>query len=372
MKPSPARATKPPRTIDPLARAPVPTLSEDPVPRPIGFLAAETDPVPRPALEPLAAAGPASDPLVDASLSLTTMSLSGAGAASSTHAVDQAARPVAATPGASRHRDVLQAAPAGAADDDDGAAAYDAVARALHEAAGDGLEAVVESMLDAGAPPDAVWPLDDETAEPASPAGPAVGSAPATPDFARADASPRAADPAARAADALRRGALTPLLRAAAGGHAPVVRLLLARGARPDPPGGDGFAPLRVAARRGFAEVARLLLDAGADPNGTCALVHGRTALMRSCFPGAGADPLGCKAVRAALLGAGADPNIQNEWGETALILAGLRGDKIAIVQLLQHGANAALCNSDGATAGDALNSPKLVEYIKRAAQPEE
>ena len=76
--------------------------------------------------------------------------------------------------------------------------------------------------------------------------------------------------------------------------------------------------------------------------------------------------------MRAALLGAGADPNAQNEWGETALILAGLRGDKIAIVQLLQHGANAALCNSDGATAGDALNSPKLVEYLKRAAQPEE
>ena len=54
--------------------------------------------------------------------------------------------------------------------------------------------------------------------------------------------------------------------------------------------------------------VVKALLDAGADPNGTCALVHGRTALMRSCFPGAGADPLGCKAVRAALLGAGAEP----------------------------------------------------------------
>lgn len=57
-----------------------------------------------------------------------------------------------------------------------------------------------------------------------------------------------------------------PLIRASRGGHAAVVRLLLAAGADPNLAEGEGITALTVAAEGGHLEVVRLLLEAGADP----------------------------------------------------------------------------------------------------------
>jgi ankyrin repeat protein len=56
-----------------------------------------------------------------------------------------------------------------------------------------------------------------------------------------------------------------PINQAAWGGHAGVIRLLLAGGAKVDAPEDEGQTALLIAAYRGDLDVVRLLLEAGAD-----------------------------------------------------------------------------------------------------------
>lgn len=85
----------------------------------------------------------------------------------------------------------------------------------------------------------------------------------------------RGADVAAVSRNAMR---VQPLHSAAAGRHAPVVALLLARGADPNARQHQGFVPLHASAQSGDPESARLLLKAGADP--AAATDDGRTPLL--------------------------------------------------------------------------------------------
>lgn len=102
-----------------------------------------------------------------------------------------------------------------------------------------------------------------------------------------------------RGADGLLRTGVTPLFRAARGGDAPMVQLLLQRGALIELPNEDGVTPLIVAA--GFRqsaidtrgrfrneqqayEVSKLLLEAGADPNNVEA--NGQTAIFGAATQG--------------------------------------------------------------------------------------
>lgn len=57
------------------------------------------------------------------------------------------------------------------------------------------------------------------------------------------------------------------LTQAARGGHMAVVRMLLAAGADPNIPEGEGVTALTVAAQAGHLEVVKALLAAGADRN---------------------------------------------------------------------------------------------------------
>ena len=51
------------------------------------------------------------------------------------------------------------------------------------------------------------------------------------------------------------------------------------------------------------------------------------------------------------LLKAGADPNIQNEWGTTALMMASRYGYKECVFELLKAGANPNIQDKYGDTA---------------------
>lgn len=57
------------------------------------------------------------------------------------------------------------------------------------------------------------------------------------------------------------------LTQAAHGGHIEVIRMLLAAGANPNIPEGEGVTALTVAAEAGHLEVVKALLAAGADKN---------------------------------------------------------------------------------------------------------
>ncbi|MFG2431274.1 ankyrin repeat domain-containing protein [Streptomyces sp. NPDC048590] len=110
------------------------------------------------------------------------------------------------------------------------------------------------------------------------------------------------------------------------------VRLLLASGADPDRASGPeaGDLPLCGAACGGHAEVAEALLSAGANPD--LSEEFGFTALRW-------AAGLGHARVVEVLLAHGADPDLPGPRGETPLVVAARRGSAHTVRALLRYGA---------------------------------
>ncbi|MFF4170379.1 ankyrin repeat domain-containing protein [Streptomyces sp. NPDC001744] len=124
----------------------------------------------------------------------------------------------------------------------------------------------------------------------------------------------------------------TALYRAAVGGEAGIVRVLLAAGADPGRGSGeeDGDLPLCGAACGGHADTARALLAAGAEADQEEA--YGFTAL-------AWALRLGYADVARLLLEHGADPDRRGPDGLDPLLAAARRGSTGCVRALLDHGA---------------------------------
>ncbi len=168
-------------------------------------------------------------------------------------------------------------------------------------------------------------------------------------------------------------GDLTPLMRAAHHGLKEVVMLLVNRGAVINQQSGGGYTPLMYAIRGNHVEIAIYLLERGADVNvqkelfgetsltlagstgqvkiitnllerGAAVNEQGykcRTALMQAAFYD-NAEAMVC------LIAAGADVNIQDVEGNTALTLFMRKGEKdfIRIIRLLiRKGANFDISN---------------------------
>lgn len=167
------------------------------------------------------------------------------------------------------------------------------------------------------------------------------------------------------------------LMYAAGNGHASVVGLLLAHGARVDHRDHNGDRALLWAAARGHAEVVRLLLGAGAavdsadDPYRIKPLMkaseNGHLEVVRLLLA-AGADPRrhdhvddtalhgaalsGNAELVALLLRAGARPNVRSRYiQETPLHLAATRGDAATVALLIRAGADVAARDYKGRTA---------------------
>ncbi len=119
--------------------------------------------------------------------------------------------------------------------------------------------------------------------------------------------------------------------RAAAFGHCrECLRLLLEAGAAADTP---GRSALQDAAASGDVEMVRMLVDKGANVN--AADRRGYTALMRAALS---YEP-GALAVIEYLLAKGANANPKNETGDTALSFAARFGETPAVALLRKHGA---------------------------------
>lgn len=115
-----------------------------------------------------------------------------------------------------------------------------------------------------------------------------------------------------------------------------------------------GSTALMEAAHNGHREIVEMLLKAGADPNiidpsemSNCELSivgkvfnNGDTALMKATLGMNRINNCGSKEIVELLLNAGADPNIQNLRGDTALILAAKYGKTEIVELLLNKGAN--------------------------------
>lgn len=177
----------------------------------------------------------------------------------------------------------------------------------------------------------------------------------------------------------------SPLIRAAALQNVSIVRLLLANGADPnalDPL--SSTTPLVAAAYATQRALVDELLKAGADPN-------------KRCGPGQLLSPLSeaahatASAGMGALIHAGADVNAWNPEppddypegyrgraeGRTALMIAADAGNDIAVLGLLDGGADPSLKNEKGQTAldlihdsgadiRDALSHPERFQYLRK------
>ena len=188
----------------------------------------------------------------------------------------------------------------------------------------------------------------------------------------------------------------SPLYAAAKGGHSHLVRLLLGWRADPNRATPDGVTPLMAAAKANAVQSIRALLAAGApiearDRHGNTALMHadrsgavdillesgaseyaqnsvGKTALALAVEDTLGTShpffvtedgkhkgdkDLGIPAIQA-LLSRGRALDIQDDDGNTPLIIAAEGGRADVVQMLLEHGAQRSIQNRQGLTALDA------------------
>lgn len=124
------------------------------------------------------------------------------------------------------------------------------------------------------------------------------------------------------------------LLRAAREGDHRRAQALLEAGVRVDVHDRDGRRPLTLAAERGHVEAMRVLVQAGAPLDMRDAGKTPWTALMHALH----ADRAGAAL---ALLEWGADPDVSEDSGYSALMMAASRGDPWVVDELLTRGADA-------------------------------
>ncbi len=134
----------------------------------------------------------------------------------------------------------------------------------------------------------------------------------------------------------------TALRRAVDQGHAEVVAVLLAHGARDESMLPGGQTSLQVAIEKNYDTIAVALLDAGAPTDTVDA--QGRFALGLAATR-TSAD------MTSRLLEHHADPNVRGAAGRTALMIAAESGTAETIRSLLEHGAYATLADERGRTA---------------------
>lgn len=139
---------------------------------------------------------------------------------------------------------------------------------------------------------------------------------------------------------------ITPLIEATLVGSVELVELLLLHGARAQPLPGFRHTPLRAACLTANTRLISLLLQNGAQPNAQSE--GGRTPLMGACYlrPEYDALPnrskLSFEAVKIVLEDSRTDPEMRNEFGESALDLCRERGYRESVSILRQRLAAAA------------------------------
>jgi hypothetical protein len=150
----------------------------------------------------------------------------------------------------------------------------------------------------------------------------------------------------------------TPLFRSILAGDAAGAKRLIATGTDPNEGRFLGSSPLLIAIGWGHNDIARALIEAGADINVTDP--GGGTALMWAAYNDAGdADVVDL------LLAKGADVNARNKMGETALMWAMRRGYTPVVRSLRAHGASERPMIADSLQRAVAVMQKSGPEFLK-------
>jgi ankyrin repeat protein len=146
------------------------------------------------------------------------------------------------------------------------------------------------------------------------------------------------------------------------------VQQFLTAGADPNAITESGKTPLMYAAMYGHTAAIEALLNAGADPNvgGDDDGEEGQTALM--CIASSFFANNRAEVIRL-LIDRGADPNQQDDQGQTALMIAGENAD--AVKALLDAGANPDLRDAEGNSAM-MLGNWAIQQLLRQAGASEE
>ncbi|TVZ38817.1 rhodanese-related sulfurtransferase [Alteromonadaceae bacterium 2753L.S.0a.02] len=118
----------------------------------------------------------------------------------------------------------------------------------------------------------------------------------------------------------------------------------------------DMATPLIVACREGKSEIAKELLNAGADLE--MADTNGNTAVWAACYSE-------CLPCLTALVAANANLDHQNGDGVTALMYAASAGKFDAVKFLVDNGANTQLKSNDDFSALDLASTEAILRFLK-------
>jgi ankyrin repeat protein len=156
----------------------------------------------------------------------------------------------------------------------------------------------------------------------------------------------------------------TPLGLAAYSNNYDIVKILLDNGAdhtlRNTLSGGQ--TPLHSAVRINGVASVQALLEAGADVNALTD--EGQTPLIHLMSDG---YRLNLTQVATLLLDTGADPDHQDNTGNSALHYAAMRGTNEAIPILIEYGADLKLQNNKGQTALDVAKNEEIANLLREA-----
>lgn len=130
----------------------------------------------------------------------------------------------------------------------------------------------------------------------------------------------------------------------------------------------DNMSVLTIACLYRHNKIVKLLIEAGADPN--VQDIYGKTALLCVCETSTIFDSVFINTI-ALLLRAGADTNIQDNNGDTALMRALYICPQGLIYMLLKAGANPNIQDYRGRTSlFRAINRPKILEMLLKTGNP--
>eukprot|EP00056_Hartaetosiga_gracilis_P021146 m.22926 g.22926 ORF g.22926 m.22926 type:complete len:317 (-) comp8913_c0_seq1:521-1471(-) len=153
--------------------------------------------------------------------------------------------------------------------------------------------------------------------------------------------------------------ASTPLHQAALKGMVRVVKVLAQRSGSIDAQNETGYTALQIASFKGFDDIVDVLLEAGANVNQQDLDQDGFTALHLAAQEGH-------ISIAKRLLMESADPNLQNDMGDTPLHITVRNANLNMCKLLLQAGANLSIEDEEGKKPGDECQCDEIGQLLEK------